>query len=279
MARIGKTKIVLILGAFLILALLARVWLFERSSESDLTLPKTYTIARDPTWFPFDFFGKERQISAFSDDLLLAIAAEQKIQINIYTASSASLLAGLNSQTYDGVLSPISSREVFTQKKYLFSKSYFRFGPVVVLRIHSPFTKLSELEGGVVGVLRGSSTNFEKQGGSNLTYVPYDNLLIALQNLANGSLDGVIVKAIPAYIYTHGLFSDKLRVATAPLTGEGLRLFTVKDPSGQQLIEAFNSGLKKLKENGTYDALLKQWDLVDPEIPTPQVIPKEKVAS
>ena len=52
---------------------------------------------------------------------------------------------------------------------------------------------------------------------------------------------------------------------TPPLTQEGLRLVTLKNEKGQQLIDAYNEGLDRLKEAGTYDKLLEKWGLINPE--------------
>lgn len=254
----------LILLGFLLLVILAQTWFFWRGSSGGRPLASTlYTIARDPTWYPFDFLGKETRITAFSDDLLFAIAKEEGFQVRIFTGTPTALFPGLNNGTYDGILTPESPRESFVAN-YPSSRPYFRFGPVLLVRLHSPITELAQLKGSAVGVIRGASLAFETTT-TELTYIPYDNLLVALQNLTSGSLDGVVVNAIAAHVYTDSLFKGTVRIATAPLTDEGLRLFVVRGAKGQQLVKAFNQGLERIKANGTYEKLLKKWDLFDPD--------------
>ena len=73
----------------------------------------------------------------------------------------------------------------------------------------------------------------------------------------------MILPALVAYTYIKTFYANRLKVATGPLTVEGLRLIAIKDENGRILIEYFNEGLKALKENGTYDELINNWGLMN----------------
>lgn len=257
-------KTLLILLALVILMALAQFWFFTHS-DGEPGEPPSYVVARDPTWFPYDFMGKERQVAAFSDELLRAIASTEKIRIQIYGASSNALFAGLDNDSYEGVLTPAEPRRT-AGKPYLYSNPYYRFGPVLVVRKNAAINNLKQLKGSAIGVLRGIYTQLDGQeNGADYTFIPYDNVLIALQHLSEGVVDGAIIDTLPAYAYTQSIFTDKLKIATPPLTEEGLRLVVSHDKEGTALLSRFTEGLQKLKSDGTYNAILKKWGLFDPE--------------
>lgn len=258
-----KKKTLLILLAFVGLMALAQLWFFTHS-DSKPGEPETYVVARDPTWFPFDFMGKERQVAAFSDELMRAIASIEKIRIQIHGASSEALFAGLDNDSYEGILTPAEPRST-ANKPYLYSNPYYRFGPVLVVRKSATIRHLKQLKGNAIGVLRGIYTQLDQEDGADYTLIPYDNVLIALQHLSEGVVDGAIIDTLPAYAYTRSIFADKLKIATPPLTEEGLRLVVYNNREGIALLNHFTEGLQKLKSDGTYNTILKKWGLFDPE--------------
>lgn len=76
----------------------------------------------------------------------------------------------------------------------------------------------------------------------------------------------MILNVIPAHEYTkNGIYLNQLKIASKPLTNEGLRLIAKNNSESKKLLEQFNEGLKALKKNGTYNQLLLKWGLFDPE--------------
>lgn len=266
MAGSKKRWIGIILLGFVGLIALVQLILWLRSDTKSYG-PKTYIIARDVTWFPLDFLGKSRQVAAFSDELLNAIASEEKINVRIYSTASHQLFPGLHARHFQGVIvSEVPQGTLF--ENYVSSLPYFRFGSVLVVRKESQTTELNQLKGTAVGVLRGANLQFD-HASSDITYIPYDNVLTALQHLSDGAVEGVIIDAFPAFAYTNSLFADRLRVASTPLSSQALRLIALKGPEGRALIRAFDHGLEVARNNGTYAALLKKWGLMNTEVLSP----------
>lgn len=267
MANENRQRVIIAILAIVTPMILVSLWLWLRT-DTEVPAPKIYTIARDATWFPLEFLGKSRQVAAFSDELLAAIAAEENIHIRIYSISSNLLFSGLHVGTFQGVLTSDVPRGTLFDN-FVSSVPYFRFGPVLVVRKSSNITQLEQLYGSAIGVLRGASLQFDQPAPADVTYIPYDNVLIALQHLSDGVVDGVIIGAFPAFAYTNSLFADRLRIASAPLTNEALRLVALKGPEGRALIKHFDHGLEVTKANGTYAALLKKWSLLNSEVVAP----------
>lgn len=224
-----------------------------------------FRIARDKTWYPIQLFDKERNMLAFSDDLLTAIARQEKLSFELLSVGTENLFLGLDLGNYDGIFTSLAP-DPKTREKYLFSDPFYRIGPVLIVPYASNVASVSDMEGKIIGVRTGSSLVFNIQQYPNILIRSYDNVLLAFMDLEKNVIDGVILDGLTAYIYTSGIFDKRLKIATGPLTDVGLRLIAKHSPLSQQLIEHFNTGLKEIQANGIYTELVLKWGLYNPEL-------------
>lgn len=254
-----------------VLVLLVAAIFFVRScSRRNAGLHKNvYFIGRDSRWYPLKLFGKEKNLLAFTNDLMTEISREAGIQFHWLESSSESLLENLSYLEYDAVLSSLRPNPI-NRTDHLFSELVFETGPVLVVRKDSPIDSLKDIDGLTLGILSGPYPVFNavRESGANdydLIYVTYVNVNQLMEALVKNQIDGAIVDAIPAYTLAEGFYANKVKVVTPPLNDEGLRLVTmISDPS-QSFIDTFNEVLDKMKEDGTYDFLISKWDLINPE--------------
>lgn len=205
-------------------------------------------------------------MTAFSDDLLLSVARASNIRVHISNSSPESLFSGLYNREYDAILAQTLPTPT-TQERLLFSNPYFLLGPVLVTEINSAVTSIEEMDGKTIGIEQGMSTLFDIKKYPAFVFTSYDNIFKALGALENDKIDGVLMNAFPAHIYIKTFYPNRLKIATAPLTKEGLRLVALKNSSNQQLIESFNQALNTFIEDGTYDEMIKKWGLVNTMAP------------
>jgi len=189
---------------------------------------------------------------------------------NWVETNPGTLISGLESGNYDAILSSMRPN-VVNQNHYVFSDLIVEIGPVLIVRKESDFDSLKDMDGRTVGIRAGSSLIFNaiRQSGANLydpIFITFDNINKALEALNNDQIDGVILDAIQAYTFVDGFYHDSLKIITSPLTDEGLRLVVLKNGPADDLIPIFNKALVELKQNGTYDTLIKKWNLIDPEL-------------
>ncbi len=222
---------------------------------------KVFRIARDDNWYPVDMLGKERNMTGFTNDLLLSIARDQKLKFEIYGGASTQLFSNLDRGGYDAIIA-VATPDAYTNQRYLFSDPIYPLGPVLVVRSSSPLSSIEDLAGKLVGFQR-SSTNLSWLPNSRAIYTPFENAISGLDSLEKGQLDGMILDLFLAHIYSLGLYRGRIRVATGPLTREGVCLITLHKPLGEELITTFDSGLEALIENGTYAQLLEKWGMVN----------------
>lgn len=226
-----------------------------------------YHIGIDPNWYPLSLYGKNKNLQAFIDELFAVLRDETGLRFNLVQVGSSSLITGLDNNNYDGAITSIPNNP-YNLIKYQFSDPIYLLGPVLVVTTHSKIQSLHELEGKFIGISRGSSLNFDVPiPKSNIK--PYDNMTVALADLDDDKIDGVIIDAMQAFVQLQGIYAGKLKIVSRPLFQDGLRLTTLKNPKYDEMISLFNTSLKIVKENGTYDQLLSRWGLYNPLINNP----------
>lgn len=222
---------------------------------------KKFVIARDDTWYPVDLHGKERNLLGFTNELIQDIAKTQDLQIDlILVTGNNNLQQGLDNRSYDGMLSSLRPT-ARTQSEYYFSEPFFLLGPVLVVNAESAIHSLKEMEGKSLGIISGSSVIFNVEEYPTILITSYDSAAAALYSLERGNVDGIILDGLSAHSYTSGLYARTIKIASKPLTNDGFRLVTLKKSSEKTLVDQFNQGLNEMISNGTYDLLIKKWEL------------------
>ncbi|WP_237754012.1 substrate-binding periplasmic protein [Parachlamydia acanthamoebae] len=242
------------LGKFLafvaVLVGLAWFFFFSESPNPRSLEYKVFRIGRDTSWYPLQLQGKEKNMVAFTNELLLAIAKTSGFHFEISDVRSHTLFENLERGDYDAVLSSLMPNQL-NRQKYEFSDPFFLVGPVLVVNQDSPAKSLVDMEGKIVGVQRSSSLVFNIAQYPSMI-APYDQITVAFDQLLQDKIDGVITDLLTAYNHTHGYYAGQLKIIPPPLTNEGLRLISKHGVAQTYLLTHFNEGLKKIKENGEY---------------------------
>lgn len=226
------------------------------------TSNEVYRIARDPTWYPLWLLGKEKNVLAFSDELLAEVAEKEEISISVVTAGHNTVEAGLDNGEFDAAMTTLEPT-AYRVDKYLFSDPYFLAGPILVVGKSSPVASLEDMRGRTVAVRTEALETFHLDGHSDVIFKFYESVARGLDALIRGEIDGVIMDLVPAYEYARGVYSEQIKVVGAPLTTMGLRLVASRERA-PDLVPMFNEALAELREEGTYQELLTRWGLTNP---------------
>ena len=237
--------------------LLSVLFLFLSCSFS--SSGKFYTIARDPTWFPLFLFGKQDNVFAFSDDLMMSVMSIEKKELDLVVGNWDNLLYNLWKGYYSAVLTSISPTEA-NKELYDFSSEFLSVGDVLVVRENDTVKSLADLEGKIVAINKRGESVMALERFPSIVIRTYGQASEALQELEQGKVDGVVIGILPAFTITTNLYKGVLKVSTIPLDNRGLRLITLKGHY-PELIKVFNRGLKKMKGNGSYELLVRKWGL------------------
>ena len=223
---------------------------------------KTFVIARDPSWYPLNLMGKEKNVLAFTNDLLLSIAKERGVRLELISVTANSLFEGLEFNQYNGIISSILPNPMNNQI-YNFSDPFFFTGPVLIVPIDSKITSFEQMSDKVVGIPENPNITFNI-GKYKTFYKPFSSITEAFHALYLDQVDGILLPAMQAYAYIDTFHKGAFRVITTPLSDQGLRLVTKQTEQSQYVIEEFNAGLQKMFKDGTYSVLCKKWGLIDP---------------
>lgn len=244
----------------ILIAVLGLLGIMRACSSSSNVKRTHYMIARNMNWNDFQFSGKERNVQAFSEELVLAASKEANLRVQFVTANPNTLLDDLEAEMYDAVFTFMTPNSI-NEETFFFSDPLYLLGSVLVVGEDENVHSLEEMEGKIVGISAGSTAIYDVQHYPSIIIMTYENMNAALNDLANNKIDGVIMDSWSAQVNTHGFYTNKLKIATSPFTRQGLRLATRREADLEDFIKSFNDGLERIKASGQYLKLIHKWDL------------------
>lgn len=253
------------LRIFLIFSLIIASAFAVKSCSRENRKDKIYIIGRDENSYLMRFMGKDKNLIAFADDLLISFSLSEGYKVQPARVSPIDLIPSLENKRFDIIVSSLAATPLNVQK-YVFSESFFPLGPVLVVPKDLMVSSLEDMDNKIVGIQSGASVVFELEKYPDIVFRSYENIRMALDDVVNGKIDGVIMGVVPAYVYISSIYSNSLKIATPPLNKEGLRLISLIDSDGSGFIKDFDNYLEQSKSDGTFDAMLKKWGLFNPEI-------------
>jgi len=220
---------------------------------------KTYRVGIDPSWYPIPLQGKEANVYALANEILVEIGREEGVFFERVTTSWDNLIYGLKEKHYDGIFSSITPR-TFLERTYTFSDPILHTGPVLIVKDEVKVSSLGQMSGREVAVdsLASEAVLIERFPGVIVQY--YYSIPDGLDDVIAGLYDGVLLNYVQATSYIRDLYFGKVKIATPPLNDAGIRLLTLNGDN-VELVEIFNRGLDKLRSNGKLEKLLKKWEL------------------
>lgn len=224
---------------------------------------KTYIIATDTTFAPFEFMDENQEYVGVDIDLLAAIAQDQGFAYELMPLGFNAAVAALESNQADGVIAGMSITEE-RQEKYDFSEPYYDSGVVMAIKAEDEEIKSYEdLEGQQVAVKTGTegatfAESIMEEYGFSMVY--FDESPFMYEDVKTGNS----VACFEDYpVMGYGISQGNgLKIVTEMEKGSSYGFAVVKDKN-TELLEMFNTGLNNLKEAGTYQEILDKYIAVE----------------
>ena len=227
---------------------------------SDLTLitPGTLTVGSDIPYPPFEQ-GRPPDYEGFDIDLIHDIADQMGLEIKIVDLPFNVVLAGGGGQ-FDLAIAATTITPA-RAKKVDFSAPYFNAAQGLLVQQGSGIESVDDLAGKIVGVQDGTTGETYAQDNTDAAEVrPFNQVDQAYNALEAGQVDAVIQDLPSVNAAAEQL--DGLEVVQDFPTDEQ---YGIVIPKGNtDLLDAVNSALQKVKDDGTLTELYQKWFKTDP---------------
>lgn len=239
-------KLVLSLAALLLIA------------NTAMAAEKTVSVAHDATWPPMEFVGSDKKLTGYAIDYIQAVAKEAGFKVKSKNQAWDGIFGGLDAGRYDAIVSSVTITEE-RQKTYDFSLPYYDVHQALVVPAASEAKTFEDMKGKTVGGQIGTTAIEVLKKYDGVKVKSYDEIGLAMEDLFNGRIDGVVCDDPVAKLYAvkKPQYQGKMKlVATAP---EVEHLGMVVKKGNKEMVELLNKGIKAVKEKGIEAELIKKW--------------------
>lgn len=221
---------------------------------------KTYVIATDTTFAPFEFTDENNEFVGIDVDLLAAAMEVAGLDYELNSLGFDAAVAALESGQADGVIAGMSITDE-RKEKYDFSEPYYDSYVCCAARDGGDYASLDDLSGTTVACKTGTMSaswaeSIKDEYGFEISY--FDQSDSMYQDVTTGN--------------SSACFEDYPVMAYGVAQGNGLTIigtdedefstpygFAVLKGENAELLDGFNEGLAELKDNGTYDDILAKY--------------------
>jgi polar amino acid transport system substrate-binding protein len=239
----------LFLTGLLMLAMASTAWAQDK-----------IVFAADCTWPPMEMMSEGKECIGFSPDLVNAMAEAGGFEAEIRNTAWDGIFAGLAMDRYDAIASSVSITD--ERKNAMdFSDPYFEVKQGVVVQENSGIKSEADLADKTIGAQIGTTGYFAAMRIAGDNAKSYDEVGLAITDLANGRVDAVICDdAVAAdYALTNPDFSKSLTLAFLIVPDEPEFLGFAVQKGDTKTMETLNKALAAVRASGEYDQIFKKW--------------------
>ncbi len=241
---------------FALVLFLAVLPLFANGQKENTN---TIVIATDATWPPMEFVNTDKKIVGFDIDFMNAVAKEAGFTVVFKNTAWDGIFAGLANSDYDAVCSSVTITD--ERKKTMdFSTPYINAGQVLIVPKSDTTSKtLADMKGKDIGAQIGTTGAFAVKKVSGVNLKTYDEIGLAVEDLANGRIAGVVCDSPIAanYVLQNDNYKGALKIVGKPFTDEYYGVAVKK--GNTKVLDLINKGIKAVMDSGQAAKLEKKW--------------------
>lgn len=223
----------------------------------------THVVALDATWPPFEFLDANGELVGYTIDLITAVSREGGFSITPVIFTWDGIFARLNQGKFDILASSITITEE-RRKQIDFSLPYFETSQHLLLPAASDAKSFGEMKGKVLGAQTGTMGQKLVNSHTGFTSKPYDDLIDAITELAEGKIEGVVCDYPVARYYANSeTFKKNIKLALFTITGEKEFYGFAVRKGNKNLLTLVNNGLAEVKRKGIDREIYTKWFGVD----------------
>lgn len=224
---------------------------------------KTYTVAMEPTFPPFNTTNKDGDLDGFDVDMLKAIAKDQGFKVEFKNMAFASLVPALKAGSADIVASGMSITDD-RKKSVDFSDPYYESGLIVMVKKsnntvkgESSLTKDMKVASQTGTTGADEATKLEKAGKIKKAVI-LDGFDTCVQQLKNGDVAAVIIDKPVGENYM-AKQKGQFKAVGKTMSAENFGIAVKK--GNKELLKQLNDGLKDIVKSGEFKKICDKWNV------------------
>jgi len=219
-----------------------------------------YRAGTDAQFPPFEKLEGSGEITGFDAEIIQAVAKAAGIQVNLQHVGWDPMFEGIDRGKLDLAIAAITITDD-RKKKYDFTDPYFEAKQMILVPKNVSIQALKDLNGKKIGVQSATTGELVVQDTFGKTYEGikgYDDIASAINDLKLGRLDAVVGDEAVIIEFSKKLDTSQFQMVNdKSLTTEHYGILVKK--GNKQLLDKLNQGLKKIKEDGTYDRIYAKY--------------------
>ena len=255
----GEKKMKKFLAVVMCLCFVATM--FVACGETKTNDEKTWVIATDTVFKPFEYTDASGKFVGIDVDILAAIAEDQGFKYELKSLGWDASIAACQSNQADGMIAGASITEKRKSEGWIFSDGYYTSTQSMVVSSDSDIKSFDDLKGKTVAV---------KIGTMGATYADelkdkYGFSIISLEDSPTMYQTVIGGQAVAGFEDTPIMITS-IKDGNLPLkivegsanegSDYGLAVFSADK---QELLDMFNKGLANIKANGKYDEIIAKY--------------------
>ncbi|GAX89685.1 basic amino acid ABC transporter substrate-binding protein [Effusibacillus lacus] len=221
---------------------------------------KEYIVGTDAAYAPFESENDKKEIVGFDIELLTAVAEKGGFKVKFVNTPWEGIFTSLKNGDRDILISAITITEE-RKKEMDFSEPYFEAKQLIAVPKDSKIAKFEDLKGKKVGVQTGTTGDdvvSKLLGKDSKDIKRFESTPLALKEMVNGGVEAVVADngVVINYVKNN---SDKgfKTVEDASFEKEFYGIAVKK--GNKEVLDKINAGLKKVKEDGTYQKIYDKY--------------------
>lgn len=214
-------------------------------------------IGGDNNYPPYEFVDSNNNFRGFNVDIIRAVAIELGLEIELIPNSWEDTMELLKAGEIDAIQGMTITPERdkiydFTDEIVINSQNIF------VLQNTGNIASIDDLKDKKVAIQAKDVTKEILSGISNISIIEKVNQQEALQALLSGEVDAYVGNRLTGiyYVQSFGL-TESVKIVGVPLYSTK---YSIAVQSGNsELLQLLNSGIRAIKDNGTYEKIYKKW--------------------
>jgi lysine-arginine-ornithine-binding protein len=214
-------------------------------------------VGTDATYPPFES-AEGGVYEGFDIDMAKAIARELGVQVRFINSGFDGIFPALQNGSFDVVMSSVTITPE-RSASMLFSDPYYDSGQMIAVNENTQgISAPDDLKGKRVGVQINTTAQYELEKKEGVEVAKYNSIDLALLDLRNRRIDAVVGDApVLKYMILGRKSFPELKTVGRRFTDEKFGIAIAQ--GNEDLRDAINAALKKIKETGEYNQIHEKW--------------------